>query len=107
MYPWFGAIDVVMGSNERIAVDHASTPDGRQDYYRRGWLSDTFEEDDEHAWHFWSMHPNGSNFLFADGSVRFLGYSISRPPIPNPPPGHDLLRDMATRKGGEVVASDW
>jgi prepilin-type N-terminal cleavage/methylation domain-containing protein len=32
-YPWFGAIDVVLGSNERIAVNFASTPDGEQSYY--------------------------------------------------------------------------
>ena len=24
--------------------------------------------------HFWSLHPSGANFGFADGSVRFLSY---------------------------------
>lgn len=42
--------------------------------------------------HFWSLHRSGSNFLFADGSVRFLAYS-ARPIIPA----------LITRAGGEVV----
>jgi prepilin-type processing-associated H-X9-DG protein len=44
-------------------------------------------------YHFWSMHPGGANFLFADGSVRFLGYGTAAPVIPA----------LATRAGGEVV----
>ncbi len=43
-------------------------------------------------YHFWSLHPVGANFAFADGSVRFLSYTIS-----------PQLRDLATRNGGEVV----
>ncbi len=43
--------------------------------------------------HFWSLHPGGANFLFADGSVRFLAYSA-----------RDVLPALATRAGGEVVA---
>jgi len=42
--------------------------------------------------HFWSMHPGGANFLFADGGVRFLPYSAASVLIP-----------LATRAGGEVV----
>ena len=40
--------------------------------------------------HFWSYHPGGSNFLFADGSVHFLSYSADH-----------LLPALATRAGGE------
>jgi prepilin-type processing-associated H-X9-DG protein/prepilin-type N-terminal cleavage/methylation domain-containing protein len=97
MGPWFGAGDVVLGANERIAIDWVSTRDGQQSYYRLGKLDDYNDpSEDPHAWHFWSMHPGGANFLFADGSVRFLPYSISAPP-----PNKDLLRNMATRNGGE------
>jgi prepilin-type processing-associated H-X9-DG protein/prepilin-type N-terminal cleavage/methylation domain-containing protein len=42
--------------------------------------------------HFWSLHPGGANFLFADGSVCFLSYSA-----------RDILPALATRAGGEVV----
>lgn len=42
--------------------------------------------------HFWSLHPGGGNFLFADGSCRLLKYSA-----------RDILPALATRAGGEVV----
>ncbi len=43
--------------------------------------------------HFWSKHTSGANFLFVDGSVRFLKYSAA-----------SVLPALATRAGGEVVA---
>ncbi len=42
--------------------------------------------------HFWSPHPGGANFLFADGSVRLLSYSANA-----------ILPALASRAGGEVV----
>jgi prepilin-type processing-associated H-X9-DG protein len=42
--------------------------------------------------HFWSLHPNGSNFVFCDGSVRFLSYSAE-----------PLIVALATCAGGEAV----
>ncbi len=42
--------------------------------------------------HFWSLHPGGANFLFADGSVHFLFYSADR-----------VLPALATRAGGEAA----
>jgi prepilin-type N-terminal cleavage/methylation domain-containing protein/prepilin-type processing-associated H-X9-DG protein len=41
---------------------------------------------------FYSMHPNGANFLFGDGSVHFLGSNID----PN------VYQYLATIAGGEV-----
>ena len=42
--------------------------------------------------HFWSLHPGGANFLYADGSVQFLTYDADA-----------ILPALATRAGGEVV----
>ncbi len=49
-----------------------------------------------HADQFWSRHPGGALFGFADGSVRFLK---EKRPIAT-------FRALATRKGGEVVSAD-
>jgi prepilin-type N-terminal cleavage/methylation domain-containing protein/prepilin-type processing-associated H-X9-DG protein len=45
---------------------------------------------------FKSMHPGGSNFVFADGSVRFLKSSISIA----------TYAALGSRNGGEVISSD-
>ena len=45
------------------------------------------------AFHFWSPHSGGAEFLFADGSVHFVGYS-------NDP----IMPALATRAGGETVS---
>lgn len=46
--------------------------------------------------HFWSYHPGGANFLFADGAVHFLPYSTSPIMVP-----------LATRSGGEDIGNGW
>jgi prepilin-type N-terminal cleavage/methylation domain-containing protein/prepilin-type processing-associated H-X9-DG protein len=45
---------------------------------------------------YWSLHPGGANFLFCDGSVRFIKESV------NP----RVFSFLSTRAGGEVVSSD-
>jgi prepilin-type processing-associated H-X9-DG protein/prepilin-type N-terminal cleavage/methylation domain-containing protein len=47
-------------------------------------------------YHYWSLHTGGANFLFIDGSVRFLSYGA-----------RFQLRDFATIAGGETTAVDW
>jgi prepilin-type N-terminal cleavage/methylation domain-containing protein/prepilin-type processing-associated H-X9-DG protein len=49
-----------------------------------------------HVEDYWSRHPGGVNFLYADGSVRFIKSSIH--PV--------AYRALATRSGQEVVSSD-
>jgi prepilin-type N-terminal cleavage/methylation domain-containing protein/prepilin-type processing-associated H-X9-DG protein len=56
----------------------------------------TINNPEAHVEDYWSRHPGGANFLFADGSVKFLKSSIH--PIP--------WRALATRAYGEVISSD-
>jgi prepilin-type N-terminal cleavage/methylation domain-containing protein/prepilin-type processing-associated H-X9-DG protein len=46
--------------------------------------------------HYWSKHPGGGNWLFVDGSVRFLAYGVST----------STQAALATKNGGEVVPGD-
>lgn len=49
-----------------------------------------------HPEDYWSRHPGGVNFLFADGSVRFVKDSITQ----------QVFLSLATRRGGEVISDD-
>jgi prepilin-type N-terminal cleavage/methylation domain-containing protein/prepilin-type processing-associated H-X9-DG protein len=50
----------------------------------------------------WSMHTGGANFLAADGSVRFLTYSVT---ALLPDGSKSILEALVTTDGGEVVGS--
>ena len=49
-----------------------------------------------HGDQYWSLHPGGANFLFADGSVRFIKEQIV----------FKIFQALATRAGGEVLSAD-
>jgi prepilin-type N-terminal cleavage/methylation domain-containing protein len=49
--------------------------------------------DGNHNLHFWSYHAGGGHFKMADGSVRFVGYSIN----------FATLQALSTRRGGEII----
>ncbi len=56
----------------------------------------TINQDRAHVEDYWSRHPGGANFLFADGSVHFLKTSINIQP----------WRALATRAGSEIVGGN-
>ena len=45
------------------------------------------------VFHWWSYHANGAQFLFVDGRVQFLTYSMD----------HTILLDLSTRNGGTFI----
>ncbi len=49
-----------------------------------------------HGDQYWAMHPGGANFLFADGSVRFIKELV----------GFTIFQSLATKAGGEVLSAD-
>ena len=49
-----------------------------------------------HGDQYWSFHPGGANFLFTDGSVRFIKEQV----------GFSIFQALATRQSGEVLSSD-
>jgi prepilin-type N-terminal cleavage/methylation domain-containing protein/prepilin-type processing-associated H-X9-DG protein len=49
-----------------------------------------------HGDQYWSLHPGGANFAFADGSVRFIKEQV----------GFKVFQSLATRNSGEVLSSD-
>jgi prepilin-type N-terminal cleavage/methylation domain-containing protein/prepilin-type processing-associated H-X9-DG protein len=100
-----GDCDVVLGMSERNENNPNGTTDpagnpcsvGNKDPNATSPLPWKFQPGSIYnqcdQFHFWSFHTGGANFLFGDGSIRFLTYQIN----PN------TQRALATRAGGEVV----
>jgi prepilin-type N-terminal cleavage/methylation domain-containing protein/prepilin-type processing-associated H-X9-DG protein len=49
-----------------------------------------------HGDQYWALHPGGANFLFADGSVRFIKELV----------GFTIFKALATKAGSEVLSAD-
>ncbi|HEY7426953.1 MAG TPA: DUF1559 domain-containing protein [Gemmataceae bacterium] len=83
-----GMGDMVLGVREVSPSSDIYVPDcGGPAHFTPGRIDNMCD-----AFHYWSLHPGGANFLFADGSVRFLAYTAD-----------PLLPALATRAGGEAV----
>jgi prepilin-type N-terminal cleavage/methylation domain-containing protein/prepilin-type processing-associated H-X9-DG protein len=111
-YPYFGATDVVLGVREKINTSGVTpgrtgqNPHTNTDFFRPGVLNDPRNL---HRYHFWSLHVNGANWLFADGSVRFITYAAGTTVVGNyrldTVRPITLLEALASREGGEVVSN--
>jgi len=84
-----GAGDVIMGARE---YNYAAALGCSGDYV--GMKDGNVNNPCDQA-HYWSGHEGGSNFAFADGSVRMVAYARN-----------DVLPGLSTRNGGEVVNPD-
>jgi prepilin-type N-terminal cleavage/methylation domain-containing protein/prepilin-type processing-associated H-X9-DG protein len=83
-----GSADMVLSARERNTGDeNPQCPPGPYIY------SPGQPDNQCDLFHFWSLHPGGANFLFADGSVHLLAYSVE-----------PLMAALASRNGGEPVA---
>jgi len=86
-----GSLDSVLGVRELVAgyPSNDGCPPGPYSF-KAGTITNQCD-----VFHYWSLHPGGANFLFADGSVRFLNYSADA-----------IMPALATRAGGEAVQLD-
>jgi prepilin-type N-terminal cleavage/methylation domain-containing protein/prepilin-type processing-associated H-X9-DG protein len=87
-----GTLDSTLGVNE-VNLQQSGIPEmdacpPGPYYFSAGRIDNPCDQ-----FHYYSLHPGGANFLFADGSVRFLNYGIE----------NSTLRALATMSGGEVV----
>jgi prepilin-type processing-associated H-X9-DG protein len=87
-----GTLDATLGVNE-INLQQSGVPDldacGPGPYYFSAGRIDNPCD----AFHFWSLHPGGANFLFADGSACFLSYTV----------GDKVMRALATMSNDDAV----
>jgi prepilin-type N-terminal cleavage/methylation domain-containing protein/prepilin-type processing-associated H-X9-DG protein len=98
-FPYHSATDTALGVHERPGPG-AGPPRFVPEYYRPGGINDP---QDEHRWHFWSLHSSGSNFLFVDGHVSHISFNVSRQVTTAAEEANSLMTRLATYKQGDVV----
>lgn len=93
----FGATDVVLGVHEFLGSQISPL---NSDFFRPGMFIDP---DNIHRYHFWSHHPGGGQWVFADGSTHFMSYSsdAATDSFNDVPP--TVLESLSTRASGDVV----
>jgi prepilin-type processing-associated H-X9-DG protein len=96
-----GSVGVVLGTRElnfnsgksRLPWEN-DCPPGPYRFTPPGSVRDVrgLVREEGDLFHFWSWHPGGTHFLYADGSVHYLTYTADA-----------VLPALGTRYGGEVV----
>jgi prepilin-type N-terminal cleavage/methylation domain-containing protein/prepilin-type processing-associated H-X9-DG protein len=85
--------DVMLGLNERqptyTPVDGGPSCPAQTYIYVAGSVANECDQ-----FHYWSFHSGGSNFVMADGSVKFYTYQT----------GQTLMNALATKAGSEAVS---
>ena len=100
-FDWSGVGDVTLGARETVyALDALGpvTPGifwGSCPQSKIGFQPGDINDDCDMV-HFWSWHPGGGNWLWGDGSARFSAYAMD-----------EVLPQLCTRNGGEVVSLDY
>jgi prepilin-type processing-associated H-X9-DG protein/prepilin-type N-terminal cleavage/methylation domain-containing protein len=86
-----GSADIVLGAREpnlQLITTGSACGPGNYPFMPASGFNDPCG-----MFHFWSPHPGGANFAFADGSVHFLRYSAD-----------PIMPALATRAGGEAAS---
>jgi prepilin-type processing-associated H-X9-DG protein len=94
-YPGFSRYGDVNGPNNDIILGQPPYP-GDPCLITNGVFGPGRTDNACDRYHLWSLHTGGANFLFADGSARFLPYEARK-----------ILMALASRDGGEVVDVTW
>jgi len=92
----YNEVDSALGlPNTKLWCAGRSSPGGPDCPGGKQWFGpgDPNNMCDSH--HYWSKHTGGGNWLFCDGSVRFLSFSV----------GTTIQGALATKAGGEVVSN--
>jgi prepilin-type processing-associated H-X9-DG protein/prepilin-type N-terminal cleavage/methylation domain-containing protein len=87
-----GTLDATLGVNEvnlhQTGIPEIDSCPSGPYFFSPGRIDNPCDQ-----FHYYSLHPGGANFLFADGSVHFLSYGIK----------NEVMRALASMSGGEVV----
>jgi prepilin-type processing-associated H-X9-DG protein/prepilin-type N-terminal cleavage/methylation domain-containing protein len=107
---WAGAINnavIRRGSRNPCPGSGASFYPAAVLVQAHGHLNNALTDTDGGLDDFSSPHNGGSNFVFADGSVRFLGNVSGDLPNGGYAPESLILQALSTRASGEVVPDDF